>query len=186
MTARRLNAIALREPVCAIKRFLTRPSRPMCRYLILASLAALVPACILYIFAAVVASSFQISRVSDALPQRDGSLLDFAGVVVLAPVVETVLLAWMIFALRKIFSDDLKVAIISGLIWGGLHASVSVMWFFGPAWNFFIFSCCYMAWRKISLGHAFLAAAVPHMLVNTYALLMHFGIQQLSRALDSG
>jgi hypothetical protein len=48
------------------------------------------------------------------------------------------------------------------------------MWFFGTAWSFYVFSRGYLAWQPVSYKHALGAAAVPHALVNSSALLMQF------------
>ena len=41
-----------------------------------------------------------------------------------------------------------------------------MLWFVGTAWSFFVFSCLYLTWRRVSFRHAYVAALVPHMLIN--------------------
>jgi hypothetical protein len=93
---------------------------------------------------------------------------------VAAPLVETCVLAVLVTALARFIRGPNVVAAISALAWGGLHATFHPMWFFGVVWSFFVFSRGYLAWRPVSYKHAFGAAAVPHALVNSSALLMQF------------
>ena len=102
----------------------------------------------------------------------DVSLSGIFGTVVFAPVTETLLLAVLLWLLRKASSKRLFVAVVSGLVWGAAHAALGVFSFFGTTPEFFVFSCAYMAWREVSFGRAFLAAATPHALINSLALAL--------------
>ena len=81
-------------------------------------------------------------------------------VVVLAPVLETLLLAAL--ALRS----WLPIAAVSAIAWGLLHGLVAPLWFFGTVWSFFVFGAAYIAWRPRSIGRALVAAALPHAFIN--------------------
>lgn len=94
--------------------------------------------------------------------------------VVVAPLVETALLAAVIELLRRLTANVWIVAVVTGLAWGAAHAVFHPLWFFGTAWSFFVFARGYLAWRPVSYKHAFGAAALPHALVNASALLMQF------------
>jgi hypothetical protein len=65
-------------------------------------------------------------------------------------------------------------ALLSALAWGGAHAWFHPLWFFGTVWSFYVFSRGWLAWQPVSYKHAFGAAALPHALVNSSALLMQF------------
>lgn len=92
----------------------------------------------------------------------------FLSGVVLAPLVETLLLAAGLWLLQLGSKRPLFVAGTSALAWGALHG---IPGFFGAVWSFFVFSCAYLAWREESFAKGFLAAAVPHALVNLSVFL---------------
>ena len=104
-------------------------------------------------------------------PDVDGPSVEvgwahFLGLVVLSPVVETALLLLTLHVVRKLGLSILATAAITALVWGGLHALVYPVWFFGTVWSFFVFACAALAWRAKSKTHAYWAAALPHSLVN--------------------
>lgn len=95
--------------------------------------------------------------------------IGWLGVVVLAPLLETLVLALMLGALGFTGLGNAAKAIICGLVWGLLHGMVAPVWFFAPAFAFFVFSCAWLAWRPRGLGMAFLAAMLPHVVNNAVA-----------------
>ena len=95
---------------------------------------------------------------------------DFIGAVVFAPVVETLILAALLTLIRRL--SIATQAIISAIIWGGLHALIAPFWFFGTVFSFFVFSYAYLVWRKKSFAFGFAAAALPHSLVNLSAFVI--------------
>ena len=105
-------------------------------------------------------------------PKRPASWREAFGLIVFAPILETLLLAAMLRVLSAATNRKLFIATTSAVLWGCLHGAFGLLWFFGTVWSFFIFSCAYIAWRKVSFRHAFMAAAVPHALVNTSAMLV--------------
>jgi hypothetical protein len=106
----------------------------------------------------------------EAPETREGAW-GFLGAVFFAPIVETLLLV-MALALLPERWGVVPRAVVAGLAFGGLHGMQAPMWFFGPAFAFFVFSCAYLTWRPLSFRHAFFAAALPHALVNLSALAM--------------
>lgn len=112
----------------------------------------------------------------DKPPSRQGSLADFFGAVVFAPLAETLLLSALLVPLTGLSARPLFVAAASGLLWGCLHGTVALYWLFGTFWSFYVFTCSYLAWRPRGYWHAFAAAAVPHALLNLTAMtLVLFG-----------
>ena len=91
-----------------------------------------------------------------------------------APLVETAVLGLMLRALEFTSWNRQWLAIVSALGWAGAHAWFHPLWFFGTVWSFYVFSRGWLAWRPVSYKHAFGAAALPHALVNSSALLMQF------------
>ena len=104
-------------------------------------------------------------------PQTSTSVAGFFGTVFFAPIVETYILAVLITILSSFIQNKFHVAIVSGLLWGIGHAAFGLLWFFAPAWIFFVLTCSYMAWREKSFKHAYFAAFIPHALNNATAVI---------------
>ena len=106
-------------------------------------------------------------------PDTDPSLswFDWTGAVLLAPLAETWLLGVMLWPIRVVARKPFHAALIAALVWGALHGLLAWIRFFGSAWSFFVFSCAYLAWRRRSYRHAFIAAAVPHALLNATVMI---------------
>ena len=94
--------------------------------------------------------------------------------VLAAPFIETLVLGGALELLGLATRRRQVLAVLSALAWGGAHAWFHPLWFFGTVWSFHVFSRGWLAWRPVSYKHAFAAAAVPHALVNSSALLMQF------------
>jgi len=139
---------------------------------VLAFPLALVPSLLLLtaVFILLRLAGFDLASMSP--PAVQVSLREFTGAVIFAPILETLLLALGLFILGVLFKRRLFVAAVSALLWGGFHGLVAPFWFFGTVWSFFIFSCAYLVWRERSFYSAFLAAAVPHMLVNLTVFIL--------------
>jgi hypothetical protein len=101
-----------------------------------------------------------------ALPPDESFWGAMLGVGLVAPVVETLILAALVSLLRRAIRQPALIAAVSAIIFGSLHALVEVLWFFGTVWSFFVFTCAYLAWRSDSFRSAFIAACVPHILIN--------------------
>ena len=93
--------------------------------------------------------------------------VDFFGLVVFAPLVETAILVVVLRVLSKLPLQPLAVAALAAVLWGGLHGLVFPLWFFGTVWSFFVFSCAYLSWQTHSTKYGFWAAALPHALLNS-------------------
>ena len=149
--------------------FKLEPSIPLWRYCILAVPIALIPsAAILFI-----ASNFYRvveSKISSA--SEISTALNVLGSVIIAPLLETLLLAGFLKILFRLNSHPLLNATIAAALWGTFHGLVEPIWFWGTIWSLFVFSLAFVTWRKISFQHAFLAAAIPHSLINLMANLV--------------
>ncbi|MFO6419508.1 hypothetical protein ACLBKS_04825 [Hylemonella sp. W303a] len=104
-------------------------------------------------------------------PPRTSSLREIFGSVVIAPLSETWLLGLTLSLFAKMTPRPLVTATAAAFLWGVLHGLVGWLWFFGTVWSFFIFSCAFIAWRKHSYQQAFIAAAIPHALINLSVML---------------
>jgi hypothetical protein len=147
------------------------PVEPMWRYCLIAVPTALVPSIILFAGALGVLRFAGVDVQRFMPPETSASVGDFIGAVIFSPVAETYLLAWLILCLSSGGFRPVVVASGSAVIWGCFHALFGALWFFGTVWSFFVFSCAFIAWRKISFKHAYVAAAVPHALINLSAVL---------------
>jgi hypothetical protein len=106
------------------------------------------------------------------------TMLDFLGVVVFAPLVETWILSLMLRGLLKISDNHVMLAAVSALVWGILHAMQSPIRLIPSSWSFFIFSCAFLGWRKHSYQKAFVAAVIPHSLLNLSLFLVVLALEK--------
>lgn len=152
------------------------PRRGLVAYAVTAGLVSLAGSLVLAGSADAAARAFGIEQPTDGLPEWSIGWVDLVGVVLFAPLVETLLLSGLLALLARWMQSPRRIAAVSALIWGGLHGSVAPMWFFGTVWAFFVFSYAYLAWRPRSYRHAFAAAALPHAMQNGAA----FGLLALA------
>jgi hypothetical protein len=95
-----------------------------------------------------------------------GPVTDFALIVWLSPVVETLLMGVILKALSFISRRRYVLAAMSCGVWAGLHSLFSPAWGLVVFWPFFVFSCSYLAWRRRSWRHAVCVTSLIHMLHN--------------------
>lgn len=91
--------------------------------------------------------------------------------VILGPIIETLALTVGISLISQITVNKNRIALLSSLAWGGLHALAVPFWFVGTFWSFFVFSSMYLKWKEKSFWHGFACAAIVHSLVNLGAIL---------------
>jgi hypothetical protein len=143
-------------------------------YCLVAWHLALIPSIVLAGLAYLAFSSSGADVSALQKPARDVLTRNVWMTVLVAPAIETLVLAAGIWVIGRVTRHRQAIAIASALAWGGLHAWFHPLWFFGTVWSFYVFSLGYLAWRPVSYKHALGAAAVPHALVNASALLMQF------------
>lgn len=102
-----------------------------------------------------------------------GTLWHVALIVVVAPVLETLIMAGALGLLQRLFSDPLA-ALISALGWGAAHSLAAPSWGLVIWWPFLIFSSLYLVWRRRSLFAALAVPAGVHMLQNLGPALLLF------------
>jgi hypothetical protein len=109
------------------------------------------------------------SLVPGSVPELSGSpdpstaLILF---IVVSPLVETLFMAGILVVTRFVSGNLWIRAAISALIWAALHSAVASLWGVVILWPFFVFSCCYLAWRNRSRRHAFGVTCFVHMCHN--------------------
>ena len=154
-----------------VKRML-KPGVSYRRYVLSRKPLAMLPSLLLAATAYGVANALGVRTEYIGAPEREVSAVETLGMVVIAPVVETLLLAGLLWFLSLLSRNVVFVAVIAALLWASFHASYGALWFFGTVWSFFVFSCAYFAWRRLSFARAFFAAAVPHSLINLTVMLV--------------
>lgn len=109
---------------------------------------------------------------------------------VLAPVLETILLAGLLVILRRVRISDESSCLIAGLIFGFLHWRTelgnlaipsALLWFV----NFCIFADAFWAWRPLGMGRSIVFVAALHSIANMVGValfasanLILMGLQQ--------
>ena len=157
-------------------RFLFNTNTPLWRYSLQVLALSTIPAVVIVtaVRFGMTYSGVNIARIYP--PPTSTSIAGAFSAIIFAPFIETYLLAFLITILSSFISNKVHIAIISGIVWGLGHAAFGLLWFFGPAWIFFILTCAYIAWREKSFKHAYFAAFVPHVLNNALAILaVHLG-----------
>lgn len=156
----------------ALKQFLFKPDLPLWRYCLIAFPVALIPSLALSAAAAQVLVWAGVNVDLIGAPALKATFAEALGAIVVSPLAETLLLALILVVLSLLSSRVAFVALVSAIAWGCAHALFGAFWFFGTVWSFFVFSCAYLHWRKASFGKAFLAASIPHALINSTVMVL--------------
>lgn len=146
--------------------FLLRPSLPLWKFCLAAFPLALIPSMALFASVYLLLAAVGVDLNGIQRPSPSATATGLFGAVVVAPIVETCVLSLLLIALLKMGVRPLFGAVVSAVLWGALHATLAPLWFFGTVWSFFVFSCAFIGWRERSFNQAFVAAAVPHALIN--------------------
>ena len=85
----------------------------------------------------------------DQAPQFDGPLpVLLVSVLVIAPVIETLLMALVIKLVSFIFKKTVSICLATALVWAILHSVSVPLQGVTVYWPFFVFSYAYLAWRE--------------------------------------
>lgn len=95
----------------------------------------------------------------------------FFGVVLFAPLFETLLMTPPVLILNRFFGPSVAIA-GSSLLWGIAHSLASPRWGLVIWWPFLIFSAVLLAWRGKGIWKAILTVAAAHALHNLLPGLM--------------
>jgi len=87
---------------------------------------------------------------------------------------ETLVMWPILFLLRRILGNIFWVPVVSGSIWGGIHALGGERWGVSQIWGFFVLSVCFLEWEKKSKGLAILVTGLVHMCINLVIFLSLF------------
>jgi len=100
-------------------------------------------------------------------PEFKGPALGlFIGLIIIAPPLETLLMGGGLWILSFITKRPVRLAVISAILWAGMHSLIAPAWGLGVIWPFFVFSCCYLSWRRHSWLRAILVTSCVHAFQN--------------------
>jgi hypothetical protein len=150
--------------------FLFNTRIPFWKYVIRMGLLSLLPS---LLFAAILAAVGIITEenapsfeIPEGVPPQFFYPFLVVGFLFCSPVFETLILVLMLWGLSFLTQKFIPRAITAGVAWGILHSISAPAWGLVVWWPFFIFSCAYLTWRRVSWVHAFLAAALIHLIQN--------------------
>lgn len=148
------------------------PTASLLRYSLIAVPLALIPSIALF---SAVLGSLILCGADVSLLMRPVEVVSWGrafGAIVFAPIAETFLLAGLLALLSMPPLRPAWIPIAAAILFGCLHGMSAALWFFGTVWSFFVFSCAFLVWRKFSFRQAFLAAALPHAMLNAVVMLV--------------
>jgi hypothetical protein len=135
---------------------------PMWKYILRTGLISLIPSLIIVL---ILGLTGVISE--ETGPEFKGSAIGlFVWLVIIGPPLETLLMGGMLWILSFITKRQIRLAVISALIWAGLHSLRAPSWGLGVIWPFFVFSCSYLNWRRRSYWRAILVTSCVHAFQN--------------------
>ncbi len=141
---------------------------PIPAYILRTGLISLIPSLLI----SFILSSIGIMK-EETLPEFEGPvILVVISMIFIGPILETFLMALILKILSFISKHKVKIAIMSACVWAVLHSLQAPVWGFGIIWPFFVFSCCYQAWRKRSFWLAILVTSCVHAFQNTLPALI--------------
>jgi membrane protease YdiL (CAAX protease family) len=93
-------------------------------------------------------------------------------VILLAPILETLMMRFNFWALRKLRVEGVLLLWVSALIWGGMHVQSED---FGiPAiWAFFVFGAVYLRVEQFSKDRALLVTTAVHVAFNSLSYVLY-------------
>ena len=143
--------------------FLTDEPVPMKKYIFLMAIISLIPSIML---GTLVTMSGLFDQVGPNL-ETDMPVLEIViGIMIISPIIETLMMSFLFFLLSFFVKSKLKLAIISAILWAGLHSLFSPGWGLIVWWPFFVFSCAYLTWRNNSWLKAIWVTTCIHFLQN--------------------
>ena len=103
--------------------------------------------------------------------------VDFIGVTLFAPIVET-LLMFPIIGILRIFTNKIGwLSFCSAITWALLHSALHLIWGLTTFWTFFVLSFSFLLWERRGKRWAFIIPATIHIFNNAVifviALLSH-------------
>lgn len=141
---------------------------PMGRYILTRGLLSLIPSlAIAFLLAATGLMT------EENAPDFEGPLILLLYLIwVVSPVLETFIMAGILWLLGLGIKRKVVLAAVSALIWAVLHSLAAPMWGFAIVWPFFVFSSGYLAWKQKAWWKAIVVAIALHGFQNFIAGLL--------------
>jgi hypothetical protein len=105
------------------------------------------------------------------MPENSSPWIDFVGTSLFAPMVETLLMFPIFWALRIFTSRIGWLCIWSALIWALLHSALHPVWGLTTFWTFLVLSFSFLMWERRSKMWAFAITAIIHIINNTVVMI---------------
>jgi len=112
------------------------------------------------------------SQISEYAADVDLTFNQVLGIGVVWPATETVILITFLNILFKSRLTKHQCCIVSAFLWGLLHGLFVPIKFLTASWTFYIFSISYWLWKKHGCKKAFIAATLPHIILNSTSLIL--------------
>jgi hypothetical protein len=135
------------------------------RYMLRVAAVGLGPVIVLGFAGTLIALLVTGDIIASTRPQTSAGQLVIGNLVV-APLLETLIMIPLTFALMMMIKSPRSVALLSGAIWSIPHYLVAGPLGLVTAWSFTVLTLCYMSWLKRSLGRAYWYTAGSHALYN--------------------
>ena len=90
-------------------------------------------------------------------------------VVIVAPVLETLLMAPLMYLLLRFLPKRRHAVLASALFWAVLHGLSAPIWGICIFWTFIVFSTAFVVWREVSFWHAVGVTTAIHAVNNAFA-----------------
>lgn len=94
------------------------------------------------------------------------SYVDFLGMVIVGPFIETVLMILSLKFFFLILGNAISSSVLNSVLWSVLHSMMFFLWGLFTLIPFFIFSMSYLTWRKKSKKLGFIVPFVIHVFLN--------------------
>jgi hypothetical protein len=134
-------------------------------------LTSLLPSLTLALLVFGIAAVFSDPSEEDRPQFRGTATTLFFSIVVFSPVVETLLMMPVLWALSHAAQKPMLLAILSAAVWAALHSLLAPAWGLVIAWPFYVFSRAYLAWRPYGWWKAVGVTACIHAFQNLFGVL---------------
>ena len=159
-----------KNPASRLLHYVQKTSEPWWKYIPIVFLIAFIPSALISL------ALNLVFRPEAPMDLGELSIPLVLSLVLLAPLLET-LIMWPIVSIiqRFIPGQAVVTAIVSAAVWGIFHGIQAPVWGLTVAWSFFIFSLCFVTWKKLSvfwaIGYVTSIHAMQNLLAVGYILM---------------
>ena len=153
------------RPLPLLPRFLFETDASKARYVLRLWLLAILPSLVLSSLVGFLAPQAEAPQL-----QTEGSVA-LVLIVVVAPLIETLIMAALLLGLERLFGPRVAV-IVSALLWALAHSLSAPIWGLVVWWPFLLFSVAFLTWRATGLLTAIGIVTIVHALQNGAGMLL--------------